>query len=116
MSKEVRKAVAYFRISSRADRYSLKFQKAAVEAYAKTAGYDIGGTYYDAAVSGAEPIHKRSGFIEMLERLLGKHSPTPAERQRSYGVVHDKVFPRSPSSTQSWKCIRFVISSRWRRS
>jgi hypothetical protein len=113
MSKEVRKAVAYFRISSGADRYSLKFQEAAIEAYAKTAGHDIVGTYYTAAVSGAEPIHKRSGFIEMLEWLLDKRSRTPAELQRSYGVVHDKVFPKSPSSTRvrsSWKCIRFVIS------
>ena len=57
MSKEVRKAVAYFRISSGADRYGLKFQEAAIEAYAKTAGHDIVGTYYTAAVSGGADPH-----------------------------------------------------------
>ena len=75
MSKEIRKAVAYFRTSSAtnvgADKDSLKRQQAAVEAYAKAAGFEIADTYYDAAVSGADPISDRPGFTEMLERLLG---------------------------------------------
>ena len=75
MSKEIRKAVAYFRTSSAtnvgADKDSLKRQQAAVEAYAKAAVFEIADTYYDAAVSGADPISDRPGFTEMLERLLG---------------------------------------------
>ena len=80
MSKEIKKAVAYFRTSSAtnvgADKDSLKRQQAAVEAYAKGAGYEIVGSYYDAAVSGADPIDARPGFTEMLERLLGNGART----------------------------------------
>jgi len=75
VSKELRKAVAYLRTSSRtnvgADKDSDKRQRVAIEAYAKAAGYEIVDTFYDAAVSGADPVSERSGFTEMLERLMG---------------------------------------------
>jgi DNA invertase Pin-like site-specific DNA recombinase len=74
VSKEVRKAVAYLRTSSRtnvgADKDSDKRQRAAIEAYARAAGYEIIDTFYDAAVSGADPVGERTGFAEMLERLM----------------------------------------------
>ena len=42
----------------------------AVEAFARSAGYKIIETYYDAAVSGADAVTTRPGFSSMLERLL----------------------------------------------
>ena len=60
MGKEVKKAVAYLRTSSRTnvgvDKDSDKRQLAAIEGYAKAAGYQIVDTFYDAAVSGADPV------------------------------------------------------------
>lgn len=80
MGKEIRKAVAYLRTSSRtnvgADKDSDKRQRAAIEAYAKVAGYEIVGEFYDAAVSGADPVSDRSGFAEMLERLMSNGAKT----------------------------------------
>lgn len=80
MAKEIRKAVAYMRTSSRTnvgpDKDSDKRQLAAIEGYAKTAGFEIVATYYDAAVSGADPITDRPGFNEMLARLLSNGART----------------------------------------
>ena len=68
-------AIAYLRTSSAAnvgsDRDSDKRQRAAIAAYAKRAGYQIVCEFYDAAVSGADPIHERAGFASMLERIAG---------------------------------------------
>ena len=70
MSKELKTAVAYLRTSSRtnvgAEKDSDKRQRAAIEAYAKAAGYEIVEEFYDAAVSGADPVSERSGFAQML--------------------------------------------------
>ena len=80
MSKEVKKAVAYLRTSSKTnvgpDKDSDKRQLAAIEGYARSAGYEVVGTYYDAAVSGADPVGQRSGFAEMLEALLANGART----------------------------------------
>ena len=80
MGREIRKAVAYLRTSSRTnvgvDKDSDKRQRAAVEAYAKAAGYEIVDTFYDAAVSGADPVTDRPGFTEMLERLMSNGART----------------------------------------
>ncbi len=66
-------AVAYFRTSSAAnvgtDKDSLKRQQEAVEQYAAANGLDLLQGYYDAAVSGADPINERPGFIELLHYL-----------------------------------------------
>lgn len=67
-------ALAYLRTSSATnvgeDKDSEKRQLAAIEAYARRAGYEIVlPAYYDAAVSGADPIEGRSGFAQLLERL-----------------------------------------------
>jgi DNA invertase Pin-like site-specific DNA recombinase len=80
VGKEIRKAVAYLRTSSRtnvgADKDSDKRQRAAIEAYAKAAGYEIVEEFYDAAVSGADPVSERSGFAQMLERLMSNGART----------------------------------------
>ena len=73
MAKRVEPAVAYLRTSSAAnvgaDKDSDKRQRAAIEAFAKQAGFTIVGEYYDAAVSGADPVDQRPGFAEMLQQL-----------------------------------------------
>jgi DNA invertase Pin-like site-specific DNA recombinase len=66
-------AVAYFRTSSAAnvgaDKDSEKRQRQAVEVFARQAGFTIVDAFYDAAVSGADPIDTRPGFAEMLKRI-----------------------------------------------
>jgi DNA invertase Pin-like site-specific DNA recombinase len=59
-----------------AEKDSDKRQRAAIEAYAKAAGYEIIDTFYDAAVSGADPVGERSGFADMLERLMSNGART----------------------------------------
>jgi DNA invertase Pin-like site-specific DNA recombinase len=80
MSQERRKAVAYLRTSSRTnvgvDKDSDKRQLASIEAYARAAGLEIVATFYDAAVSGADPVTERSGFTEMLEQLMSNGART----------------------------------------
>jgi DNA invertase Pin-like site-specific DNA recombinase len=59
-------AIGYMRTSSAtnvgADKDSDKRQRAAIEGYAKSAGYDIVDWFYDAAVRGADVVTERSGF------------------------------------------------------
>jgi len=80
MGKEIRKAAAYLRTSSEAnvgaDKDSDKRQRSAIEAYPKAASYEIVETFYDAAVSGADPVGERPGFADMLERLLSNGART----------------------------------------
>lgn len=67
------KAIAYFRTSSATncgeDKDSLTRQRLAVERYAKQAGYQVVEEFYDAAVSGADPLDQRKGFSEALRRI-----------------------------------------------
>jgi DNA invertase Pin-like site-specific DNA recombinase len=67
------KAVAYLRTSSSANvgehRDSERRQREAIKAFARAAGFDIVEMYYDAAVSGADPVHERPGFAAMLARI-----------------------------------------------
>ena len=51
------------------DKDSDKRQRAAIEAFAESAGFIIVAEYYDKAVSGADRIDQRPGFAEMLQRL-----------------------------------------------
>ncbi|MER8859044.1 recombinase family protein [Mesorhizobium sp. M0757] len=66
--------MAYLRTSSAAnvgaDKDSERRQGEAVEAFARSTGYEIIESYYDAAVSGADAVTARPGFSAMLERLL----------------------------------------------
>jgi len=66
------RAVAYFRTSSAAnvgaDKDSERRQREAVAAYAKGAKLDVVAEFYDAAVSGADPVDQRPGFGALLAR------------------------------------------------
>ena len=68
-------AIAYLRTSSAtnvgADKDSDKRERQAIEAYAKQAGHELVGEFYDAAVSGADPIETRPGLLLMLDRIEG---------------------------------------------
>ena len=48
-----------------------KRQRAAIEGYAKAAGYVIVDWFYDAAVRGSDAVALRPGFATMLERIAG---------------------------------------------
>ena len=69
--KNRKNAVAYYRTSSAAnigpDKDSQRRQKEAVESYAKAQRLEIVESVYDAAVSGADPIDKRPGFLALIE-------------------------------------------------
>jgi DNA invertase Pin-like site-specific DNA recombinase len=54
-----------------ADKDSEVRQRQAIGAYAKRSGIEITETFYDAAVSGADPVASRPGFAAMLERIAG---------------------------------------------
>jgi DNA invertase Pin-like site-specific DNA recombinase len=57
-------ALAYLRTSSAANvgGDSDVRQRVAIESYAKAQGIELVGEYYDAAVSGADPVETRPGF------------------------------------------------------
>jgi len=65
-----RTAVTYYRTSSATnvgqDKDSQARQEAAVRACAAARGLELVGSYYDAAVSGADPVDTRPGFAAML--------------------------------------------------
>src|SRR5262245_2391754 len=80
MRNPPKKAVAYLRTSSAAnvgkDKDTEKRQLAAIEAYAKANGFEIVASFYDAAVSGADPVTDRGGFTEMLEHIVSNGAKT----------------------------------------
>lgn len=80
MVKTMIPAVGYMRTSSAAnvghDKDSDKRQRAAIEGYAKANGFAVVDWYYDAAVSGADPISERPGFVDMLKRLVSNGAKT----------------------------------------
>jgi DNA invertase Pin-like site-specific DNA recombinase len=75
MVKKRKRAIGYLRTSSAAnvgpDKDSEQRQRIAINAYAKRAGFDVVDWFYDAAVSGADPIDARPGFSAMLARIAG---------------------------------------------
>lgn len=79
-TKQNAKAVGYMRTSSAGnvgqDKDSDKRQRVAIEAFAKSAGFDVVDWYYDAAVSGADPVTERAGFMEMLQRVATNGAKT----------------------------------------
>jgi DNA invertase Pin-like site-specific DNA recombinase len=68
-------AAAYMRTSSATnvgdDKDSEQRQRAAIEGFAKAAGYAITDWFYDAAVKGSDPVTARPGFATMLHRIAG---------------------------------------------
>ncbi len=75
MSGQQRTAVAYYRTSSASnvgpDKDSQHRQAEAVQQYAAVNGIEIVREFYDAAVSGADPLHDRAGFAALLEYVAG---------------------------------------------
>src|SRR4051794_36914644 len=75
-----RTAVAYYRTSSAAnvgtDKDTVQRQRDAVTAYAKAHGMEIVREFYDAAVSGGDPIDQRPGFVKLLEYVHGNGART----------------------------------------
>ncbi|WP_246663787.1 recombinase family protein [Tardiphaga sp. vice278] len=65
--------MAYLRTSSAsnvgADKDSDKRQRAAIDAYARREGLTVTEEFYDADVSGADPIESRPGFSALLDRI-----------------------------------------------
>jgi DNA invertase Pin-like site-specific DNA recombinase len=68
-------AIGYMRTSSATNvgegKDSEARQRRAIEAYAKSGGMVIVDWFYDAAVSGADPIETRPGFAAALARIAG---------------------------------------------
>src|SRR5690242_10028605 len=62
------RAITYCRTSSAANigGDSDKRQRDAIARYAKAAGLEIAAEFYDAAVSGADPVDQREGFTNLL--------------------------------------------------
>src|SRR4051795_11725245 len=75
IERSARRFIAYLRTSSAAnvgaDKDSEQRQRAAVTSFAKANGYEIEVEFYDAAVSGADPVTERPGFMAMLQRIAG---------------------------------------------
>jgi DNA invertase Pin-like site-specific DNA recombinase len=71
--KKREKALAYLRTSSATNvgGDSPERQRAAIQAYAERNGIEVVGEFYDAAVSGADPVQGRPGFAAMLARIAG---------------------------------------------
>jgi DNA invertase Pin-like site-specific DNA recombinase len=71
MLRQKVQAVAYFRTSSatNVNGDSLERQQVAVAQFTKAGGYEIVQTFYDAAVSGADPIDSRPGFVALLDYI-----------------------------------------------
>ena len=74
-------ALAYYRTSSAAsvgnDKDSEKRQRQAIESLAKRGGFEIVAEFYDAAVSGADPIQDRPGFAQLLDRIHATRLTSP---------------------------------------
>jgi DNA invertase Pin-like site-specific DNA recombinase len=68
-----RPAFGYLRTSSATnvggDKDSDKRQRAAIEAGAASMGFNVKEWFYDAAVSGDDPIEDRPGFLAMLDAI-----------------------------------------------
>ncbi len=80
MLQNMKAACAYYRTSSAtnvgSDKDSLKRQQDAVRTCAATRGIEIVREFYDAAVSGADPVDVRQGFNEMLAYMLSNGART----------------------------------------
>ena len=68
-------AIAYLRTSSAtnvgSNKDSEQRQRAAITGFAEANGYTIEAEFYDAAVSGADAVTERPGFLAMLQRIAG---------------------------------------------
>ena len=72
-TNKMKQVVGYYRTSSATnvgeDRDSLPRQQEAVHGYAKTNGMEVVAEYYDAAVSGDDPVDQREQFSSMISYI-----------------------------------------------
>src|SRR5262249_16017631 len=54
-----------------ADKESDNRQRPAIDAYPPANGVEIVAEFYDVAISGADPIQSRPGFMDMLTAIAG---------------------------------------------
>jgi phosphoglycolate phosphatase-like HAD superfamily hydrolase len=109
MAHRIQRAFAYLRTSSAAnvgaDKDSERRQRQAIEAFAKRAGYELVAEFYDAAVSGADPIEVRDGFAAMLKTIAGNGVRTiiveTASRFARDLMVQEVGFAKPASSASS---------------
>jgi DNA invertase Pin-like site-specific DNA recombinase len=77
-------AIGYTRTSSAAnvgeDKDSVARQRKAIQSYANKAGYTIVAWFDDPAVTGADTIDNRPGFMEALEKIAGNVSAPSSSR------------------------------------
>jgi len=96
-------AVAYIRTSSTTnvgeDKDSRTRQRAAIDAWAKRNGFTVSAEFYDAAVSGADPVHERPGFAAMLERLAAN---PPADHGAPHPAAGDGQGGASPEKNKKF--------------
>lgn len=75
MAHRHKEAIGYLRTSSATNvgegKDSEARQRKAIERHAKAAGFTVVDWFYDAAVSGADPIETRPGFAALLARIAG---------------------------------------------
>nr|WP_056117692.1 recombinase family protein [Methylobacterium sp. Leaf122] len=73
IASDMVKTVAYLRTSSAAnvgaDRHSEQRQREAIQGFAARAEFEVVGEFYDAAVSGTDPIESRPGFMALLDHI-----------------------------------------------
>ena len=74
----MKKAVAYYRTSSSTgvgeDKDSERRQRDSCEDYARRYEIQIVAEYYDAAVSGADPVQDRPGFSRLLDEIANNQA------------------------------------------
>lgn len=100
MRQAKRKAFGYMRTSSATnvgeDKDSHQRQRAAIEGWAQRNGFDVVEWFYDAAVSGADPVDARPGFAAMLAALEapreGLGAPPPADADKHPHPSADKKY------------------------
>jgi DNA invertase Pin-like site-specific DNA recombinase len=106
-------AVAYYRTSSAtnvgADKDSLKRQQDAVGACAAAHSLQIVHEYYDAAVSGADPVDTRPGFTDMLAYMLGNGARTIIVENASR-FAHDLIVQETGYQALKAKGIELIAA------
>jgi Resolvase, N terminal domain len=65
-----------------ADKDGKKRQRAAIDGYAKAAGYVVVDWYYDVAVKGTDIVTARPGFAAFRECIAGNGVRTKSPRER----------------------------------